>query len=161
VKSGMQRPPEWLWRALGIVRGLNPSALELDMVPVVETIQGGWGLATYEQIIRNVAVGVPEVVTLDSAVDEVTAVRVSATNAGTANMLLSIRHGIESLVPLTEYIGNVAPGTSQSWMSLNPHQPWLKGLPGGRMEITIGGATTNPGVLTVLVARLPAGTNLS
>lgn len=49
----IQRPALWLFRALGIVRGVNPSTLLQDVSPVLDIGQGGWGQGEFEQFITS------------------------------------------------------------------------------------------------------------
>lgn len=46
----IQRPPLWVFKALGILRGLVPSVLSADVSAVVDVGQGGWGQAEWTSV---------------------------------------------------------------------------------------------------------------
>lgn len=77
----IQRPALWLFRALGIVRGTNPSTLSQDVSAVLDIGQGGWGQAAWKTDSgTRTTNGVTTIVDTDLALTRI--VWINLSNAG-------------------------------------------------------------------------------
>lgn len=163
----LQRPLTWLWTALGIVRGTNPSNLAGDIVPTIDAMQGGLGMAVheYELLSGSLVGGVQTTIGGDPNYSYL--VRLNCINPGTANVLLTVQllDPTQSLGPMLT-IGNVPAASHWGWAT--PTTIAATGIgggmqffwvpPGWRLLIGIGTYTTTAGNSQIHKVRLPAGT---
>lgn len=154
----VNNPPRWLVKALAIVNGDTQLQVDEVLFPVIDAMQGGWGQATYESRVQFIAVGVADSLQLDAPEGKILAVRLSVTNNGAANILITVRSAIVGgQGSVIEHIGNVPPGTTHAWYVIRPDSSWLKCVPGGRIIIDWSAGATVISSIGLIVATLPAG----
>jgi len=159
----INNPPTWLAAVLRIVNGSAPQRIGDELFPVVELTQGGWAFVK-SVTSRDVtgSLGGPTVETITADATQSKLVKLSHTNPGSANCLLTVRltvPGGPSLV--REYVANTLSASTTAWGTIGSGRQWFVIPPGWRLEIEQGGYATTAGLIHVIEVVLPNGVDLS
>ena len=157
----VNNPPRWLARALAIVNGQTQTEIEDRLYPVVDAVQGGWGLASIISAQINGSLGsvVTHSVTADQTQSKLVAVEHN--NPDTATSLFTIALRVRQSVSVRYYRGITAINNVQSMNELSSGQRWFAVPPECALEITQQPYATNAGFIRVIEVTLPGGVNLS
>ena len=156
----MNNPPAWLARALQLVDGGAPPVLQREMVPVVEALQAGWGLARYEQGVINGSTGSAVTQRFTTTEAEMAWISLTAVNVGTAAITVSARVGVNGNVFPNWFSTTVGAGATVGMLALAGGVLWVPIPPNGNLDVTQGTYATTAGNVQYLLARLPAGAPL-
>lgn len=163
--SLIQKPPLWLWRALGILTGVSPQKLDGRVTPVVDAMQGGIGLATWFSERTAVPLNTAFSITTGppGAKDDGLAriVRWSSTNQAGAvagvNVFAKMNQVQGGGADLTVDISNVAIATTVWWWDMSVGSQWLY-IPPGFQLILSGTSAAGAGmIIDRHWAEIPAG----
>lgn len=166
-RISLNKPPNWLSRALDFISSQTPGDLDTLISPVIETMQGGLAHAVDEYFRLDGSLVASAATTIGLDPNHAYLVRFSALNAGTAIVQFSAQllHPVALAGPVLVALG-IPVGTTFGWFSTN--QAGTVGLGGGNQFIyvppgwglllSIGQFTTSVGNVQIHTCRVPAGT---
>lgn len=162
----LNKPPQWLARALQIVSGGAAPAIDPVLKQVVEAGQGGWGLgATFAAVTLTFPVGVAATQTIVAANDALTRiVWVSAENNDSVANRIAFNlnaAGGSGTAYVVLFFG--ASGTSVPINTIRGHAEWFGNLtpvivpPGCSLEVSMSAVATVANRVRCMVGTMPAG----
>lgn len=162
----LNKPPQWLARALQIVSGGAAPAIDPSLKQVVEASQGGWGLgATFAAVTLTFPVGVAQtqnIVTADETLTRI--VWISAENNDSVANRIAFNlnaAGGSGTAYVVLYFG--AAGASVPANTIRGHAEWFNDLtpvvvpPGCSLEVSMTAVATVANRVRCLVGTMPAG----
>jgi len=159
----LNNPPRWLARALAIVNGNTQTEIEDTLYPVVEVVQGGWGVTpTIRSFQVDGALGSLTLTTIACSEFETKLVQVEQNNPDTAANSCLVRLRVGTGVSVTQVNHGAPAGTSHTWQQIGgAGRRWFFVPPGCSLEVTQQSYTTTAGYFRFIEVTLPAGSNLS
>lgn len=169
MKWPIQRPATWLYNALGIVAGTNPTHLESINVPIVDVMQQGWGVAREVltafngHLPGNLAVTQEITLVAPGDATKCHVIAVSGRNPGSAQQttrLVLIRppnNLVSALQNLDVWTQNMNAGQRFGFLQWNSGAPWVFVPPGWGVGLMIGPFTTTAGEINFSLWEFPAG----
>lgn len=159
----VQRPPDWMFDALGILQGTNPQDMSTTLLPVVDTMQGGHAKATYldAEFVGAVGAAVGPTTIFVAQTFPINdrkfsyLLRCEARNPGGGAVTFTLRCFKNPNFQTRVINVTLAAGAVAAWNDMNGGQQWLHIPPGYDLTMETSAFAVTAGGLRFTLVQLP------